>query len=120
MKFSTIFGTFVLSALEANRALASPLEPVSLGAEAQSLEERNTEYCCYQISSSNGNQYQFVPYTGGTVKVATFGECKVSISQQIGPRPSQGGCDKYLKILSTCPTSLNIGVTSEPANKCQQ
>lgn len=47
MKFSTVLGTFALSALEANRALASPLEPVSLG--AQSLEERNTEYCCFQM-----------------------------------------------------------------------
>ncbi|KAG6080757.1 hypothetical protein E4U30_000358 [Claviceps sp. LM220 group G6] len=117
MKFSTILGTFALSALEANRALASPLEPVSLG--AQSLEERNTEYCCYQISSSQGVQNKFVPYTGGTVQVASFGTCQVSLSQGNSPRPSQGGCNKYLVELLTCPSSLNVKVAPAPAVNCQ-
>ncbi|KAG6115751.1 hypothetical protein E4U13_002467 [Claviceps humidiphila] len=118
MKFSTILGTFALSALEANRALASPLE--SLIPAPPSLQERNTEYCCYQVSSSQGVQNKFVPYTGGIVDVASFGACKVSLSQGKSPRPSQGGCNKYLVTLSTCPSSLNIKVAPAPAVNCQQ
>ncbi|KAG6287977.1 hypothetical protein E4U46_003623 [Claviceps purpurea] len=118
MKFSTVLGAFALSALEANRALASPLEPVSLG--AQSLEERNTEYCCFQISSSQGAQSKFVPYTGGDVDIASFGTCRVSVSQGMFPRPSQGGCNKYWVTLANCPSSLKISVAPAPAVNCQQ
>ncbi|KAG6289979.1 hypothetical protein E4U09_004671 [Claviceps aff. purpurea] len=118
MKFSTVLGTFALSALEADRALASPLEPISPG--AQSLEERDTEYCCFQISSSQGAQSKFVPYTGGDVEVVSFGACKVSVSQGMFPRPSQGGCNKYFAILENCPSSLKISVAPAPAVNCQQ
>ncbi|KAG6324157.1 hypothetical protein E4U22_003529 [Claviceps purpurea] len=118
MKFSTVLGAFALSALEANRALASPLEPVSLG--AQSLEERNTEYCCFQISSTQGVQNKFIPYTGGEVDLASFGACKVSILEGMWPRPSQGGCNKYLVSFFTCPDSLKISVAPAPAVNCQQ
>ncbi|CCE30157.1 uncharacterized protein CPUR_04005 [Claviceps purpurea 20.1] len=117
MKFSTILGTFALSALEANRALASPLEPVSLG--AQSLEERNTEYCCFQISSTQGVQNKFIPYTGGEVDLASFGACKVSILEGLFPPPSRGGCSEYLVSYVTCPDSLKISVAHAPATGCQ-
>ncbi|KAG6080758.1 hypothetical protein E4U30_000359 [Claviceps sp. LM220 group G6] len=118
MKFSTILGTFALSALEANRALASPLEPVSLG--AQSLEERNTEYCCMQISTSNGIQSKFIPYTNarGLVQIAKFGACEVSISQ-FGERPSQGGCGQWLQALNHCPIDMNVRVDPMPASHCK-
>ncbi|KAG6168408.1 hypothetical protein E4U51_002198 [Claviceps purpurea] len=118
MKFSTILGTFALSALEANRALASPLEPVSPG--AQSLEERDTEYCCFQISSTQGVQNKFIPYTGGEVDLVSFGACKVSILEGMRPRPSQGGCNKYQVSLANCPSSLKISVAPAPAVNCQQ
>ncbi|KAG6056987.1 hypothetical protein E4U17_001795 [Claviceps sp. LM77 group G4] len=118
MKFSTVLGTFALSALEANRALASPLEPFSL--EAQSLEERDTEYCCFQISTSQGVQSKFVPYTGGDVEIASFGACEIYISQGMRPRPSQGGCNKYMVTAASCPTSLKISVAPAPAVNCQQ
>ncbi|KAG5946693.1 hypothetical protein E4U60_003868 [Claviceps pazoutovae] len=114
MKFSIILGTFALSALEVNRALASPLEPVSPG--AQSLEERDTGYCCFQIQ---GVQNKFVPNTGGDVDVATFGACTVSISRETQPRPSQDDCKKYLVSLLTCPSSLKISVAPAPAVNCK-
>ncbi|KAG6115752.1 hypothetical protein E4U13_002468 [Claviceps humidiphila] len=118
MKFSTVLGTFALSALEANRALASPLE--SLIPAPPSLQERNTEYCCMQISTSNGVQSKFIPYTNarGLVQIAKFGTCEVSIGQA-GERPSRGGCGRWMQALYGCPSELNVRVDPMPADHCK-
>ncbi|KAG6062380.1 hypothetical protein E4U32_002494 [Claviceps aff. humidiphila group G2b] len=117
MKFSTVLGTFALSALEANRACASPLEPATPA--AQSLEERNTEYCCMQVSSVKGTENKFVPYTDGLVLVAQYGTCEVQIYQKNMP-PSQGGCGNWYISTYACFDTMNIKVTPQPASVCQK
>ncbi|KAG6054254.1 hypothetical protein E4U32_007036 [Claviceps aff. humidiphila group G2b] len=120
MKFSTVLGTFALSTLEAYRAFASPIDPVS--PEAQSLEARATEYCCMRVIGLGFARTQYVPFVGGKVHILTEnGGCEVYVDQGSTP-PSQGGCPGWTVASDNCPPGVGgqPRLFSLPAEACQR
>ncbi|KAG6052444.1 hypothetical protein E4U17_005789 [Claviceps sp. LM77 group G4] len=118
MKFSTVLGTFALSALETYHAYASPLVQVSPG--AQSLEARNTEYCCVTSTIGGHSVAGYVLWNGQPTSVRTFGGCILTFTQTAKP-PSQGGCADWTPSWSYFCGFLRIPPVAAvaPAKDCQ-